>query len=233
MVGMDDIRKIIEVRDTTTVLDLGTLKMTETSVTLDDAVVTAVKAAVVAKQDTIEFNAGSFKTQANSSVEDLLKKLPRCRGRFRGDYHFRRQDCHKILVDGKEFFGDDTKMATKNLPSDLVDKVQVVDRKSDLARITGVDDGEEETIINLTVKKNMKNGWFGSVEGGYGTDKRYEGKFNVSTFTDNNQISLVGVPTILIISGLWIQEEEGSQVSDHQGHHLVAAARTEFQSRQE
>lgn len=192
MVGMDDIRKIIEVRDTTTVLDLGTLKMTETSVTLDDAVVTAVKAAVVAKQDTVEFNAGSFKTQANSSVEDLLKKLPGVEVDSEGTITSGGKTVTKILVDGKEFFGDDTKMATKNLPSDLVDKVQVVDRKSDLARITGVDDGEEETIINLTVKKNMKNGWFGSVEGGYGTDKRYEGKFNVSTFTDNNQISLVG-----------------------------------------
>lgn len=192
MVGMDDIRKIIEVKDTTTTLDVGTLTMTETSVTLNDAVVTAVKAAVVAKQDTIEFNAGSFKTQANASVEDLLKKLPGVEVDSDGKITSGGKTVSKILVDGKEFFGDDTKMATKNLPSELVDKVQVVDRKSDLARITGVDDGEEETVINLTVKKNMKNGWFGTVEGGYGTDKRYEGKFNISTFTDNNQISIVG-----------------------------------------
>lgn len=192
MVGMDDVRKIVEVSDTTTTLNLGLIEMTETSVMLDEAVITAVKAAVVAKQDTIEFNAGSFKTQANSSVEDLLKKLPGVEVDSEGTITSGGKTVSKILVDGKEFFGDDTKMATKNLPSELVDKVQVVDRKSDLARITGVDDGEEETVINLTVKKNMKNGWFGTVEGGYGTDRRYEGKFNVSTFTDTNQISFVG-----------------------------------------
>ena len=192
MVGMDDIRKIIEVSDTTTTVDLGTMMMTEEATLLQDAVVTATKAAVVAKQDTLEFNAGSFKTQANSNVEDLLKKLPGVEVDSDGAITSNGKTVTKILVDGKEFFGEDTKMATKNLPSDLVDKVQVVDRKSDLARLTGVDDGEEETVINLTVKKNMKNGWFGTLQGGYGTDKRYEGKFNISTFTDNNQISIVG-----------------------------------------
>lgn len=155
MVGMDAIRKIVEVRDTTTVVDLGKFEMTEEATLLDDAVVTAIKASVVAKQDTIEFNAGSFKTQANSNVEDLLKKLPGVEVSSDGTITSGGKTVSKILVDGKEFFGDDTKMATKNLPSDLVDKVQVVDRKSDLARITGVDDGEEETVINLTVKKDM------------------------------------------------------------------------------
>lgn len=192
MVGMDPVRKIVEIQDTTTSVNLGNIEMTETAVVLQDAVITAVKAAVVAKQDTMEFNAGSFKTQANASVEDLLKKLPGVEVSSDGSITSGGKTVSKILVDGKEFFGDDTKMATKNLPSELVDKVQVVDRKSDLARITGVDDGEEETVINLTVKKNMKNGWFGTVMGGYGTDKRYEGSFNISTFTDNNQISFIG-----------------------------------------
>lgn len=192
MVGMDNVSKIVEVRDTTTAVDLGRIEMTEEAILLQDAVVTTTKAAVIAKQDTVEFNAGSFKTQANASVEDLLKKLPGVEVSSEGTITSGGKTVSKILVDGKEFFGDDTKMATKNLPSDLVDKVQVVDRKSDLARLTGVDDGEEETVINLTVKKNMKNGWFGNIEAGYGTDKRYEGKFNISTFTDNNQISIVG-----------------------------------------
>ena len=98
----------------------------------------------------------------------------------------------KILVDGKEFFGDDPQLATKNLPSNMVDRVQVVDRKSDLARLTGVDDGEEETVINLTVKKDMNNGWFGNVGGGYGTDDRYQGSFVVNNFNNGNQITLLG-----------------------------------------
>lgn len=192
MIGMDELVKTVVVADTSRTIDLGDLKMTETSVTLDEAVVTAVKAAVVARQDTMEFNAGSFKTKANASVEDLLKKLPGVEVGSDGSITSGGKTITKILVDGKEFFSDDPTMASKNLPSDMVDKVQVLDRKSDLARLTGVDDGEEETVINLTVKKNMKNGWFGTVAAGYGTDGRYEGNFNISTFSDNNQISFVG-----------------------------------------
>lgn len=162
------------------------------SIDLGDFVVKATKAAVVTKQDTIEFNAGSYKVTPNATVEDLLKKLPGVEVGSDGKITSNGKTVTKVLVDGKEFFGEDTQMATKNLPSDLVDKVQVVDKKSDFARLTGVDDGEDETVINLTVKKNMKNGWFGNFEAGYGTDNRYAGSFNVSTFTDNNQISLVG-----------------------------------------
>lgn len=192
MVGMDDMYQNFQVQDTTTILNLGKLVMTETATNLQTAVVTGIKTAVVAKQDTIEFNAGSFKTQANSSVEDLLKKLPGVEVDADGKITSGGKSISKILVDGKEFFGGDTQMATKNLPSELVDKVQVVDRKSDLARLTGVDDGEEETVINLSIKKGMKNGWFGNLGAGYGTDGRYEGKFNISTFTDTNQFSIVG-----------------------------------------
>ncbi len=192
MVGMDDVVKTFVVTDTTRKVEFNSIVMTETATMLGEAVVTGVKAAVVAKQDTMEFNAGSYKTQANATVEDLLKKLPGVEVSSDGSITSGGKSITKILVDGKEFFGDDPTTATKNLPSDLVDKVQVVDRKSDLARITGVDDGEEETVINLTVKKNMKNGWFGRLGGGYGTDKRYEGTLNLSTFTDNNQISLIG-----------------------------------------
>ncbi len=192
MVGMDDMYKNFSVQDTTNILNLGNLVMTETATNLQTAVVTGIKTAVVAKQDTIEFNAGSFKTQANASVEDLLKKLPGVEVDADGKITSGGKSISKILVDGKEFFGSDTQMATKNLPSELVDKVQVVDRKSDLARLTGVDDGEEETIINLSIKKGMKNGWFGNLGAGAGTDGRYEGKMNISTFTDNNQFSIVG-----------------------------------------
>lgn len=161
-------------------------------VTLQDMVITATKAAVVAKQDTMEFNAGSYKTAVNANVEDLLKKLPGVEVDADGNIKSNGKTVSKILVNGKEFFADDTKMATKNLPSELIDKVQVVDRKSDFSRLTGVDDGEEETVINLTVKKNMQNGWVGNINAGYGTDNRYEGAFNISTFSDKNQISIVG-----------------------------------------
>lgn len=192
MTGMDDVGKNIEVTDSAKTLDLGNITLTENAHTLSEAVVTAVKAAVVAKQDTIEFNAGSYHTAPNATVNDLLKKLPGVEVGSDGSITSNGKTIKKILVDGKEFFGDDPQMATKNLPSDMVDRVQVVDRKSDLARLTGVDDGEEETVINLTVKKNMNNGWFGNVGGGYGTDDRYQGSFVVNNFNNGNQITVLG-----------------------------------------
>lgn len=192
MTGMDEITRNIEVHDTTKTISLGTITLTENAHTLSEAVVTAVKAAVVAKQDTIEFNAGSYHTAPNATVNELLKKLPGVEIGSDGSITSNGKTIKKILVDGKEFFGDDPQMATKNLPSNMVDRIQVVDRKSDLARLTGVDDGEEETVINLTVKKEMNNGWFGNFGGGYGTDDRYQGSFVVNRFFNGNQITILG-----------------------------------------
>ena len=101
----------------------------------------------------------------------------------------------KILLDGKEFFGDDPTVASKNLPVDIVDKLQIVERKSDQARLTGVDDGEDETVINLSIKKGKNNGWTGNVEAGYGTDSRYKGAFTVNRFWDGNQLTILGNAT--------------------------------------
>ncbi len=192
MTGMDPITEPVEVKNETDTIDVGTLRMSTSSVLLQDAVVTGIRAAVVAKQDTLEFNAGSFHTNPNASVEDLLKKLPGVEVGSDGSITSGGKTVTKILVDGKEFFADDPKLATKNLPSNMVEKVQVVDRKSETARLTGVDDGEDETVINLTVKKNMNNGWFGTLSGGYGTDHRYQGNFNVNYFNDGNQVTILG-----------------------------------------
>ena len=159
---------------------------------LDEIVVKGVQTAVVVKQDTIEYNAGSYKTAANAKVEDLLKKLPGVEVGSDGSVTSNGRSVTKILVNGKEFFDEDPTAATKNIPSEMVDKVQVVQRKSDLARLTGVDDGEEETVINLTVKRNMQDGWFGNVQAGYGTDGRYRYSFMVNRFSDGNQITLLG-----------------------------------------
>ncbi|MDE7414702.1 MAG: TonB-dependent receptor [Muribaculaceae bacterium] len=193
MIGMDTAERVFTISDSIPEADLGKVVLGEEATMLKETIVTGVKAAVVAKQDTLEFNAGSYKTHPNATVEDLLKKLPGVEVGSDGTLQSNGKTITKVLVNGKEFFNDDTSMATKNLPSDLVDKVQVIDRKSDFSRLTGVDDGEEETVINLTVKKTMENGWLGTISGGYGTDGRYEGSFNVSTFTPSgNQISFVG-----------------------------------------
>lgn len=192
MTGMEDKGKNIEIKEQRQEINLGTITMSENAVMLKEAVVTGIKTAVIAKQDTIEFNADSFHTSPNSTVNELLKKLPGVEIGSDGSITSNGKSIKKILVDGKEFFGDDPQMATKNLPSNMVDKVQVVDRKSDFARLTGIDDGEEETVINLTVKKDMNNGWFGNASAGYGTDKRYQGSFVVNNFSNGNQITLLG-----------------------------------------
>lgn len=169
-----------------------TLKVSESSVMLQETTVIGVKTPIKVMEDTIEFNADSYKTQPNAVVEDLLKRLPGAEVDSDGKITVNGKEVTKILVDGKEFFADDPKVASKNLPVNMVEKLQVVDRKSDLARLTGVDDGEDETVINLTVKKGMKNGWFGTVEGGYGTDERYQGTFNINRFWNGNQITFLG-----------------------------------------
>ena len=171
---------------------LDTLLLSPGSIMLKEATVLGIRTPIKVMEDTVEFNADSYKTQPNAVVEDLLKRLPGVEVDSEGKITANGKSVSKILIDGKEFFADDPTVASRNLPVNMVDKLQVVDRKSDLARITGVDDGEEETVINLTVKKGMNNGWFGTVEGGYGTDDRYKGSFNVNRFWNGNQITFLG-----------------------------------------
>lgn len=166
--------------------------LAESAIALREATVTGIRTPMKVMEDTVEFNADTYHTQPNSVVEDLLKRLPGVEVSSDGKITANGQEVKKILVDGKEFFSDDPTVASRNLPVDMVEKLQVVNRKSDLARMTGVDDGEDETVINLTVKKDMKNGWFGNVEAGYGTDERYAGNFTVNRFWNDNQITILG-----------------------------------------
>jgi len=172
---------------------LDTLRFSSGALALNEVIVKGVRTPVKVMEDTVEYDAGAYKTQPNAVVEDLLKRLPGVEVGTDGSITANGKTVSKILVDGKEFFSDDPKVASKNLPVEMVQKLQVVDRKSDLARLTGVDDGEDETVINLTVKPNMKNGWFGNVEGGYGTDDRYKGNFNINRmWGDGQSLTLLG-----------------------------------------
>lgn len=173
-------------------LTLKPIVMGESTNVLKEVSVVGVKTPIKVMTDTIEFNADSYLTRPNAVVEDLIKRLPGVEVDADGKITANGKEVTKILVDGKEFFSDDPKVASKNLPAEMVNKLQVIDRKSDLARLTGVDDGEDETVINLSVKKNMKNGWFGTAEAGYGTDSRYTGSFNISRFQNENQFTLLG-----------------------------------------
>ena len=171
---------------------VGEMILEESSIMLKETTVVGIKTPIKVMEDTVEFNADTYKTRPNAVVEDLLKRLPGVEVDSEGKITANGKEVTKILVDGKEFFSDDPKVASKNLPVNMVDKLQVVDRKSDLARLTGVDDGEDETVINLTVKKGMKNGYFGTIDAGYGTDDRYKMTFNVNRFWNENQITFLG-----------------------------------------
>ena len=103
------------------------------------------------------------------------------------------EDVQQVLVDGKEFFGNDPKIATRNLPADAVDKVQVFDKKSDIAEFSGIDDGREAKTINLSLKEDKKKGYFGQFAGAYGTKDRYENKMNLNHFGSGIQVSAVGL----------------------------------------
>lgn len=173
-------------------VNMGVIKLMPNSIMLKEATVMGVKTPITVKEDTIEFNADTYKTQANAVVEDLLKRLPGVEVGSDGKITANGKEVKKILIDGKEFFADDPTVASKNIPADMVNKLQVIDRKSDLARLTGVDDGEDETVINLTVKPGMNNGWFGTVNAGYGTDNRYAGNVIANYFHDGNQFTFIG-----------------------------------------
>ncbi|MBD8348804.1 TonB-dependent receptor [Dysgonomonas sp. HGC4] len=159
---------------------------------LSEAVVTAKAAEIAIKGDTIEYNADSYKVQPSAVVEDLLKKMPGAEVDSEGKITINGKEIKKILVDGKEFFSDDPKVASKNLPAAMVDKLQVLDRKSDMSQMTGFDDGDDETVINLTIKKNMKQGLYGSTTSGLGSDDRY-GLSGIANYMHNdNQFTLMG-----------------------------------------
>lgn len=177
---------------TTEEIDLGKLKMLPASTMLSEVEVKADIIPIEIKKDTISYNADAFETQPNAVVEDLLKKLPGIEVQTDGSIKAQGENVEKVLVDGKEFFGDDPKMATKNLPARAVKKVKVYDKKSDVAEFTGVDDGEREKTIDLQLREEFKKGLFGKAEAGYGSDEKYKASASLNRFSKTSQISFLG-----------------------------------------
>lgn len=171
---------------------LGDIYMREDGIMLKEAVVTAQAIEVKVMGDTVEYNADSYKVQESAVVEDLIKRLPGAEVDSDGKITVNGKEIKKFLVDGKEFFSSDPKVASKNLPAQIVDKLQVLDRKSDMAQMTGFDDGEEETVINLTIKKGMKEGLYGSATGGAGSEDRYGLSGIVNYMRNESQFTLLG-----------------------------------------
>ncbi|WP_336516965.1 outer membrane beta-barrel family protein [Pollutibacter soli] len=144
------------------------------------------------REDTVEYKADSFRVKPNSMVEDLLKKMPGIEVDKNGDITAQGKKVSRIKVNGKDFFGGDPKTATKELPADLIDKVQVVDDYGDLSAVSGIKDGEPEKVINLQLKKDKNKGIFGRATAGYGTDDRYQANGNINLFDNNKQLSVIG-----------------------------------------
>lgn len=171
-------------------MNLGTFAMAEDATLMQQANVIARLAQVEMKADTFVYNADAFRMPEGSVLEELVKKLPGAEVDEDGKITINGKEVKKIMVDGKEFFSNDTKLSMKNIPTKMVKNIKAYDRQSDYSRVTGIDDGEEETVLDLTVKKGMKHGWLVHLEGGYGTQDRYTGRVNVMRILDNMQFAV-------------------------------------------
>lgn len=191
-VGHHDLFRNVTISNTNRTANLGSVELGTDNILLDAAVVTAKAAEIVVRGDTVEYNADSYKVAESAILEDLLKKMPGIEIDSEGKITVNGREIKKIMVDGEEFFSTDPKVASKNLPAKMVEKLQVLDRRTDMAQMTGFDDGEEETIINLMVKPGMKEGLFGNAFVGYGTKDRYEGNAMVNYMKDKNQYTVLG-----------------------------------------
>lgn len=189
--GFRTLKKPFSITAEQPLADLGKVIMDRSYKTLDEVVVKD-DAPVKIKGDTLAFNADAFKTKPNAVVEDLLKKLPGVTVDKDGTVKAQGETVQKVYVDGKEFFGSDPKLATKNLGADMVQEVEVYDDMSDQAKFSKIDDGSRTKAINLKLKKEKKHGVFGQVFAGYGTDDRFNTNLRTNFFKGATQVSIIG-----------------------------------------
>lgn len=187
--GLKSFRKRVSITTTHTNEDLGMIKLQRANNTLEEVVI--VETPVKINGDTISFKADAFKTKANATVEDLLKKLPGVQVDRDGTVKAQGEQVQKVYVDGKEFFNNDPKLATKNLTADMVDRVDVFDDMSEQAKFNGIDDGSRSKAINLKLKKDKKKGLFGRAYAGYGSDERYDAGVIANYFRGATQTNVI------------------------------------------
>jgi len=172
--------------------DFGKLSMVLKTRLLADVIIKSKVTAIKIKGDTTEYNAKAYVIQPNDKVEDLLRQLPGIQVDKDGKITAQGETVTKVLVDGEEFFGDDPTLVTKNIRADMVDKVQLYDKKSDQATFTGIDDGIKTKTINIKLKEDKKNGVFGSLNGNVGTDDYYEGQLQFNKFKAKEKFAVYG-----------------------------------------
>ena len=187
--GYKTITKIHSMREP---VELGELILLEDTKVLGEVLVQGVSVVGEQKGDTTSFNANAFKTQTNAQAEDLIRKMPGITFQG-GQIQAQGEQVQKILVDGREFFGSDQNIALRNLQADAIDRVEVLDQRSDQSRLTGFDDGSYTKTINIILRSDRKNGSFGRMYAGYGDDDRYAAGGSVNFFKEDQRISILGL----------------------------------------
>lgn len=171
-------------------LAMGKININAEAIMLKAATVTAMAKKVVLKEDTFVYNSAAYRTPEGSTIEELVKRLPGAEVSDDGSIKINGKEVKKILVDGKEFMTGDTKTALKNLPTSIIDKIKAYDEKSDLAKVTGIDDGEEETVLDFGVKRGMNKGLIANMDLSMGTKHRYSERGMAAYFNDRNRLML-------------------------------------------
>ena len=188
--------KQVQLTSSKPLVNLGKIVLKSDAIMLKEAVITAEAPQVTVSGDTLGYNASAYRTSEGAALEELVKKIPGAEVDEEGNVKLNGKEIKKLLVDGKEFFGGDVKTGLQNLPADMVDKINAYDRQSDNARITGIDDGEEEAVLDIKVKKGMNQGWIGNLNAGAGTEDRYSVNTNINRFVSgdekSSQLSLIG-----------------------------------------
>jgi uncharacterized membrane protein YgcG len=191
-ISYEPYKQIVATTDSIPFTDLGTLFIPKATVQLGGVTVTGKTPPTQQKGDTTQYNASQFKVNPDATTEDLIKKMPGITVDKDGTVTAQGEQVRKVTIDGREFFGDDATAALRNLPSEIVDKIQVFDRLSDQAQFTGFDDGNSQRTVNVVTKTGVKNGQFGRIYAGAGTDERYSAGGNISFFKGDRRLSVVG-----------------------------------------
>jgi hypothetical protein len=198
-------------------IDFGKIAITKSAETLSTVVIDNTPA-VRQNGDTLEFAASQYKVNPDATSEDLIRKMPGITvDKTTGAVTAMGETVQKVTVDGRDFFGDDATATLRNLPAEVIDKIQVFDKLSDQAALTGFDDGNTTKSINIVTKKDMRTGNFGRIYAGYGTDDRYSGGGNVSFFNNARRISLIGLVNNVNLQNFSTQDLLGVTSSSSRG----------------
>lgn len=212
--GFANYQTEIEVSDKN--LNLGLIRLTPSNTELNKFTIEEQMLKTTQKGDTTEYNAKGYKVNRDATAEDLVTKMPGITME-NGTVKAHGEEVKKVTVDGQDFFGDDAAMALKNIPAEMVDKVQVFDRMSDQAQFTGFDDGNSSKAINIITANGKNSGVFGKLYAGYGTNERYSGGGNINIFDKQRRITLIGMTNNINQQNFSSQDLTGIAATTPQG----------------